>query len=128
MTVKQITQSVKKSDTEKSKVLKVLIHYFVILSISFSFTIIAIRHSDEKSDRVYQKCESAEVERIVGQFLKKSDIIQKVDVSREKREFGYLHKDQENDAPRKRVKKNVELEDKGFLKMNILIEMWNVRG
>lgn len=131
MTGKQITQSVIKSDTEKSKFLKILIHYFVILSISFCFTILAIENSSLYGENGVLKCNNAEIERIVEDFLVKKEFIQKNGGSSAERKFGYLHDDQENDAPRNRVKKSVELTGKGSLKaehFHILIVILRFRG
>lgn len=119
MTVKQITQSVNKFDTEKSKVLNILFHYLVILSISFSFTLIITRQFELKHENGCQKSEIEEIERIVGNYFMKNEFNQKVGASTGPRTFGYLHEDQAIDSPKKRVKKNVKMQDKGCLKTSI---------
>lgn len=121
MSVKQITQSVNKFDTEKSKVLSILFHYLVILSISFSFTLIVTRQFEITRENGCKKSEIEEIEKIVGNYLMKNEFIQKVGASNEPRTFGYLHEDQAIDSPKKRVKKNVKMEDKGCLNTSICI-------
>lgn len=119
MTAEEITKSVNiksKSGTEKSKSLKLLIHYLVILSISFSFTILMFYRATIQIEIATQHCKSEEIEKIVESFLVKNEFIQKMENLHHERKFGYLHENQQNDAPRKRVKKNIIEDDKGSFK------------